>query len=173
MTDIPDQTKWVKVFQNLASDLKVEVAIAALAEVIVTQGTAANLRALVTLAGLRGIIPNPITASRIDIGGAVAMNQTTVLYTVPANKKLYIASAWISVANTSAGYGTFHLHTRDVGNAIDIYLMRGYTTDETFNMWSNQYRPGLETFAGYDVCIHSSNDYARVYGGISGWLEDA
>lgn len=50
MTDIPNQVKWVKVFQNLATDLKVEVVLKALSEIIVKQGTASDLKALVSLA---------------------------------------------------------------------------------------------------------------------------
>jgi len=171
MTDIPNQTKWVKVFQNLATDLKAEVALAALSEIIAKQDTPGNLKALVTLAGLQGIIPNPINATRIDCSIVNVSNTTTTIYEVPAGKKLFIHSSWATVENGSASLNGVILKVTDsVGTEIFrlLYVATGVSQG---NGLSNQYHPALEVPAGYLVRMTSPAASIYGHGGFSGWLE--
>ena len=172
MTDIPNQTLWRKVFQNLPSDLKAEITLAAASEIIVKQATAANLLATVTPANLRGIIPNPHNATRVDVAADFVENTTTTIYTVPADKRLFISSAWASMAITIAGANRGHLKITTAVPA-DVLIFLGIASDGVgAGNNSNQYRPAIEVPATYLIRVTSLGASHYVSGGIHGWIED-
>ena len=172
MTDIPNQVNWVKVFQNLASDLKVEAAIAAASEIIVKQATAANLEALVTLKGLRGIIPNPITATRIDKSGYSAGVGAITLYTVPAATKLYISSAWLASFESVAAAALIELYIRDADDVFVSYIQTHAYAIAGHQTSSNRFVPGVEALTGYDIILSVPHANTTARASIHGWIED-
>lgn len=171
MTDISDQTKWRKVFQSLATDLKAEVALAALSEIIVKQSTAANLRALVTLAGLQGIIPEPITATRINKGSEAIDATTAKIYTVPADTVLFIFAISIDITCVAnAGVGRILVKNAAGVEQYKLFHIRLVATS-TREHAERYLCPAVKASAGWYIEIFSEAVGMRVWGELNGWLE--
>lgn len=128
---------------------------------------------LAFLANTRGIIPNPITATRIDRTGNDIVNSTNILYTVPEGQQLFISSAWCATRNDSAGSTGIWLLIRNAADVTVFFFVVLGLRATSQDSWSNQYSPGIEVAAGFDVCLVSPAADVHAFGGFSGWVEDA
>lgn len=172
MAQITDQTKWRRVLNHVAADLVALVSLAAGSTIEVTQDTATDLKALVTLAGLQGIIPNPITATRIDLSLYLQQNNTFILYTVPTGKVLFLDSFWVSICNIAASFQTVELWVRDDEDVTAFHLSVVGANASQANNDSQFASPAIEVPADYDICLKSPLLLAYASCGIHGWLED-
>jgi len=126
---------------------------------------------LAFLANTRGIIPDPIDATRITKSASQSGAGTNVFYTVPAGKVLFIDSAWLGGRETADADSYFSLASRDTGDAFYLaFLTLGFTKAGQHSL-SNQYIPALEFPAGYDVYLESGHANIKADAGFSGWLE--
>lgn len=150
MTDIANQTKWFKAFQNTASDLL----------------------ATVTPANLRGIIPNPHTATRISKGFSGDANAGDKLYTVDADEILFISSAWVIFMNLGAGDTTSLFEVYNGADVLQYALFKATVKQNTGISNSNSYVPGLVLPATWYIWYRGHIAGNNIGCGFHGWIED-
>ena len=126
---------------------------------------------LAFLANTRGIIPNPIDATRIDVAVVGVENTITILYTVPAGYKLFIDSLWLSLYNDSASTTTGALYIRNGSDVLVYYLAYLNLITKREGNHSQSFPVAVEVSAGYDICVRSFLAALIVNAGIHGWLE--
>lgn len=123
------------------------------------------------VAGIRGVWPD-VDAERIDkVGGQNGLG-TTILYTVPAGKKLFISSAFISSTLSSSLEAHTNFFVRDAAQATKFYfyqLKYKYQGQQASGM---SYTPALEALEDWEVCLYGSNAAIKATGIFHGWLED-
>lgn len=129
-------------------------------------------RGVQPVSGIRGIWPAR-NSLRINKTGTAVAVQSTVIYTVPANKILFISSLFMSVLNSPEQIVEFHAWVEDVDHGERIRLISTYLKDLSTDTSSMAYLPALEAEADWHV--HFSCDKANAFGRLifSGWLEDA
>jgi len=126
---------------------------------------------LAFLVNTRGIIPDPIDATRINSSLIDVDGTTAILYTVPDGKRLFIDSFWVAVTNNAAGTSGVHLIIRDTSDVQVNRLFLLPIAGNAMNSASQYICPAIEVTAGYDVCIKSDIANCKGHGGIFGWLE--
>lgn len=138
----------------------------------VAQSIANNLKALVTLAGLRGIIPNPITTTRIYKWANALGDQTTIIYTVPMGKVLFITTASLASRESAAAVSACNISVRNDSD-VDQYTLLAHFYDIAGHQVNGlNFIPALELAANWDVYIVSGHANIDARGIIHGWLED-
>lgn len=102
---------------------------------------------------------------------ADATNTTTIIYTVPANKKLYLAEASLhAVANIA---GTLWVLIRDTGDTTIRYLcFARMIVGAAFVRDHFEPRDYVAIPAGYDIVVGSDTASLLARGGIFGQLVD-
>jgi len=122
--------------------------------------------------GISGIWParNAVRVAeqnvQIDIG-------TTIVYTVPAEKKLFISNAGISTTLASAVACRGYVAVRDGDDVTKYFVLfqQMYSVGQLTNFMG--FVPALEAAAGWDVFVNTDNADLRCRGFVFGWLEDA
>jgi len=121
----------------------------------------------------RGIIPNPIDAGRINLDAIAVGVQTTVIYTVPAGKILFISSCLLSSRESANASSLVYVVVRNIADTeqytplLHYYDLAGHQTTTSIHL------PALELPAGWDIAVISGHANIDGRGGIRGWLEDA
>ena len=126
---------------------------------------------LAFLANTRGIIPDPIDATRVDAYCTSKANQVYVVYTVPAGKRLFIDSLWLCHENDSNAMQDVDLYIR---SASDVYLLSLCWLPTATLQAANHSQticPAQEVNELEDICVKSYNAASYVSAGIHGWLE--
>lgn len=125
------------------------------------------------LANTQGIIPDPINAERIYKDNYQNGEGGQTIYTVPAGKKLFITTAWISARNSNTTSGEAYLQLRNA-SAQKIYMMACIRFDISGQGSMPQlFIPALEGLAGYDVRLDCTNAGIDARAGFTGYLQDA
>lgn len=124
------------------------------------------------VAGIRGVWP-AIDAERVDITKGRSSEGTEIAYTVPANKKLFVASVFLSTAYSGAisAWVNVLLRDGDDDTVYYIYSLKYLTAGQQSN--SMFFIPALEAEAGWDVVLYNSSDDLGATVIFHGWLEDA
>lgn len=128
-------------------------------------------RGVQPVSGIRGIWPS-IDALRISKGAFRVGAGTTIVYTVPASKLLFISCASLTSRLTAVVACYTWAITRDVLDATDVHLLSAYFSIVDSKTVTLHYKPAIEVPAGYDVVIYVSNANLSTRVGIFGWLED-
>lgn len=173
MAEITDQVRWRRVLNHVAADLKMLASIAAGEKIIVEQATAADLEALVTLKGLRGIIPNPIAAPRIYETGFAEGLAANDFYPVASGVKLFISSAHLSSRESAAAVSGCLLAVKDPEDAL-IFTILAHNYDLAGHQSSAlSFFPAIEVPEDYTVYVQSAHANIDASAYIFGWLEVA
>lgn len=105
------------------------------------------------------------------IAYAVATNNTTIVYTVPAGKTLYLKG--FNIGCLGGGAVTSHyLLIRNAADAVWKYLQYLPTAAAGCIGFTRDYSQPLEVPSGYDVCVYNNNGTAYTGACIDGWIED-
>lgn len=123
------------------------------------------------ITGIRGVWPG-IDAERIVKSKYLSGAGPAIVYTVPADTRLYLTSAFASVRFDGAGPSWAAIGVRDGGDAHLYWLAMIYVVDASFYNTPLSYFPALEMTAGYDVYVKTGSANADINGIINGWLED-
>ncbi len=178
----PDGITEQPVTQATASKLKVTTTPDQTAEQPVRQFEAARLLCTNTpdgttaqpvsqVSGVHGIWPASNSLRRSKTGSALGVAITTI-YTVPANKKLFISSSLLS-SRLSADAATFCLlFVENAAGAPLFYLNWHYYDVAGHQTIPTQYSPALEAVATDIVKVQSLHANIDCRGFFNGWLED-
>lgn len=131
-----------------------------------------NWRGVRPVSGIRGIWPAR-DAVRINAEGWIIVAGTAVVYTVPAGKILFIASAYLTTRFTVEALEGGHSSVR---NGADVHQYRLNRHDHFVPgqlVSSQNFSPALEAAADWDVIVTSTHNNLRVAALIFGWIEDA
>jgi len=122
--------------------------------------------------GISGIWP-ALNATRVHGAHYIAGVGTQVVYTVPANKKLYIANALITLKMTAAADAGGKFSVRDDGDVHKYHLLYVLQNTAGYQNVAFNLVPAAEAEAGWDVYVNSNAAVLTVFGMFHGWLEDA
>lgn len=156
-----DQTTWRMVFSAEPTDLQNQ-----------NTPSAEAIHTIVQHSEVRGIWPS-YSAERINKSDFQAGVGINIVYTVPANKKLYIGSASLSGYESADGTSNCRLGLRSELDAWRAWLVYIYFTKAGQMTVPMKFAPALEALAGWDVFVESSFANIGCRGQIHGWLEDA
>lgn len=122
--------------------------------------------------GIRGIWPAR-NAARVNGTGTLSGLGNLVVYTVPAGKRLFISSLFMTIKSDVVQAVAFHAMVRDGDDNEQYRLMSSYMAIAGQDVGNMSYLPALELEAGWDVYItlNFDNSWVRII--FSGWLEDA
>lgn len=116
----------------------------------------------------------PITgANRIDKSDNQAGVGANIVYTVPANKILYISSASLATYETADATSNCRMGIRNDVDVLVSWLIYVYFTLAGQLVVPMNYSPAIEAAELYDVFVESSHANIGCRGLIHGWLEDA
>ncbi|HDZ38744.1 MAG TPA: hypothetical protein ENH62_10720 [Marinobacter sp.] len=182
-TSTPDQTAEQPVRQFEAARLKCTNTPDGITEQPVTQATPASLKCTNTpdgttaqpvsqVSGVHGIWPAPNSLRISKTGSALGVAIRTI-YTVPANKKLFISSGLLA-SRLSADAATYCLlFVENAAGAPLFYLNWHYYDVAGHQTIPTQYSPALEAVATDIVKAQSLHANLDCRGFFDGWLEDA
>jgi len=172
MTQITDQTKWCRVLNHVAADLRALVSIASGEKITVEQATANSLKALVTLAPLQGIIPNPINATRVNVGQIALGSATMTIYTVPSGKLFFLTNAILHSRESANAAGEADVIVYNQSAVLQYHIQRQLYDVAGHQALALQFIPALELPANWYVIV--TNNHANIDSAafITGWLED-
>jgi len=122
--------------------------------------------------GIRGLWP-AIDSERVNATAAQSGAGTTIVYTVPANKILFIASMFMVSRNAIVQQCGMHAFIRNVADAEVARLCSNYFETAGQQTSPMQYFPAQEAAAGFDVCVLGDKASSAVRLIFGGWLEDA
>lgn len=129
-------------------------------------------RGIRPIAGIRGVWPD-IDAVRVHASNFISGVGETIIYTVPAGKKLFIANALQSSLETADAQALAWLAVRNDDNIFQYYISLHYfIVTGAFNTTFN-FKVALEADAGWDVYVASGHANVATRGTFHGWLEDA
>ena len=124
------------------------------------------------VAGIQGVWP-AIGATRVNAEGSEGEGGTSVIYTVPAGKKLFISLSLLTGRLDTIGVQQCYVSVRDAGDVTKFSVSRQFWYAASQQTTPCNYLPALEVPAGWDVCLTSTSANLDVWCGIYGWLEDA
>ena len=124
------------------------------------------------VAGIQGVWP-AIGATRIIVDGTESAGGTTLFYTVPGGKKLFISTSLLTSRLLVDEAHQCYVFVRDAGDVTKYFVNRQFCFKAGGQTTPVNYLPALEVPAGYDVCLASSHANLDAWSGIYGWLEDA
>ena len=131
-----------------------------------------NWRAVFQPSSVRGIWPAPdserVAASEFQNGIGLK-----IVYTVPANKLLFIATAILVTLSQGAADVTAVFRVRDDLDVEKYRLIYQYYTNPGSVTAPVKFMPALEAAAGWDVYIENEHAGLVTRGFVFGWLEDA
>lgn len=121
--------------------------------------------------GIRGVWP-AIDSLRIDKSGSQNGEGTKVIYSVPAGKKLFVSSAFLSTRVSAAATIYCNLMARDEADDIMFYLYQ-HKFDLAGQQASGMYfLPALELLEQWDISVYNNHADLDSFGLFHGWLED-
>ena len=124
------------------------------------------------IVGVDGVWPSA-NAVRVNATAVQAEGGIVTVYTVPADKKLFIASAFLGSRMSADGSAWSSLRLRDSGDN-ELYWIYVQLMDKAGQMATSQaFFPALEAAAGDYVYLHVPTAPIDARGIIHGWLEDA
>jgi len=121
--------------------------------------------------GIKGIWP-PEGTTRVHGHNIQAGSGTTIVYTVPASKKLYIHSVEISMRTSADGATSGRMGVRDSGDNFKYYVFYPQLIITGAISLSEHYSPALELLTGYDLYLMTAEANVTLRGLFHGWLED-
>ncbi len=177
-----DQTKWRTVFCKDPSLLLMTSYPDADTPHLVVQPDPADFKCTNTPDGvtkqpvqqvdrIQGIWPIQ-EAARVHASNFQAGVGITVIYTVPANKALYISSSSLAGYETANATSNCRMGIRTGGAAWRAWLVYIYFAVIGQMVVPMRYSPAIEAEAGWEVFVESSNAAIGCRGQIYGWLED-
>lgn len=131
-----------------------------------------NWRGVQPVAGIRGVWP-AIDSVRVNSTVVQVDAGTTIAYTVPAGKILFLTEAVIAGVQAVVQAGLIDIHVRNVMDVLQYYVNVKYILVVDGFESRRNYFPALEVPAGFDVCITNNLDNITSFGFIYGWIEDA
>jgi len=97
-------------------------------------------------------------------------NGTSIIYTVPVGKVLYLVEASVQdQANATGGVGVLLRDVADVHIRWLAFIKA--QVNLAWNMDHNHFWPPMEIPTGYDICVASQAAGATAIGSIFGWVE--
>jgi len=123
-------------------------------------------------AAIQGIWPAE-GSTRVNASDYQSGIGTTIIYTVPAGKKLFLASVLTTVRSIANGYYIGYIGVRDHNDAfqywvhVSYFIIIGQVTEP------QNFRPALEAGPSFDVYAYTNDANITVRGTIHGWLENA
>jgi len=123
------------------------------------------------VAGIDGIWP-ATGATRILKDNSQLGVGTAIVYTVPADTKLYLSGASLSSRQAVQDAATAGLGIRTAGDVHVNWLLYHWYYRIAEQCQSMAYLPAVGIPAGYDVYVNSDHANVAVRGIIRGWLED-
>lgn len=131
-----------------------------------------NWRGVRPLTGISGIWPAP-NSTRVNASEAISDTGLVIVYTVPANKKLFISTVNLVTRNKAvqdAGHTVIVRNDTDVEQYKIVYhyhsTITGFASNHLFVI-------ALEAAAGWDVVLTNTPDDTTARAFLFGWLEDA
>lgn len=129
-------------------------------------------RGVQPVSGIRGVWP-AIDSLRINEAAFKSGDGIVVIYTVPANKILFIASSMLTSLETAAATSNCRIGVRDASDVNKYFMQYHYYTSVGQLTTSLNNSPALEALAGYDVFVEVGRPELQARGLFWGWLEDA
>jgi len=124
------------------------------------------------VSGIRGIWP-AIDSVRVNKNVTRSTSGLSIIYNVPANKKLFIAAASLFTMNQIIQSTYSYMHVRNAAHTTEYMMMIHYhEIVHNFNTHF-QFSPALEAEADWDVLIVNNNNDVKTRGFMFGWIEDA
>lgn len=121
--------------------------------------------------GIRGMWPAR-NATRVNESGYQAGVGTLIIYTVPANKLLFMTSMFLCSRITVVANTAIKGFIRDEGDVETFRFINHYFAGKDEQTSGMQYIPAVEAQAGYDICVSCEHANAGARLILSGWLED-
>jgi len=121
--------------------------------------------------GVKGVWP-PEGSTRVNASEFQSGLGVTIIYTVPADKILYISSAQLT-ARLSADQDTFAMiGVRNIGDTRQYYVIMFFINLAGPIALAQRYSPALEVLAQWDVYVEGGHADIGARGLINGWMED-
>lgn len=128
-------------------------------------------RGVQPIAGIQGIWPAE-NATRINKTEVQSGTGTKILYTVTANKKLFISSMNLTSRNEVDQQCNFMVSVRNDEDVLQYRIMLQYYQIAGQLTIPMTFRPALEAQAGWDVVIEVDTDNLVGRALMFGWEED-
>ncbi len=122
--------------------------------------------------GVSGIWPAP-NSLRVQGNGVQSTSGTQIIYTVPANKKLYIYHAQTTIRTDADADVNGKMGVRDETDTFQYYVSFMYMIIKGQISIAQSFSPALEADAAWDVYLNTTHAQVAIRGLILGWLEDA
>lgn len=122
--------------------------------------------------GIAGVWPAR-NAARVNKFLTIAIAGLFDIYTVPADKKLYISATSLVSSMTTANTGRVFLAVRNVANTRQYITLYHNFIAVDREVTDLPHMPALEADAGWDVYLDSNHGDIDAFGAFFGWLEDA
>lgn len=129
-------------------------------------------RGVQPVSGIRGIWP-AIDALRINKAAYRTSIGTTVIYTAPAGKLVFLSNVCLTSRHTASGSAYPNIEIRNAAGVRQIEIITHYYTLAGQMTTVHPYMPALEMEAGWDVVLKISTANTVVRGFVHGWQEDA
>ncbi len=122
--------------------------------------------------GIRGIWPARNAVRINEDAEAVGVSSITI-YTVPANKILFISTVDMASIQSSIAAVSVRLNVFNELAAFSYRIKYHYFEAVGQQVSSSRYVPALEAAAGYTIRIFSAHADGQAAACLHGWLEDA
>jgi len=123
------------------------------------------------VAGIRGVWP-AIDSVRVNLSDYLNGGGTKLVYTVAANKRLFISSCGVATLNEAVQNVYSYVRVRNVAD-VKVYDFILHYHSAIGPFFSNQMLiPALEIEAGWDIIIVNSLGNYKTRAFLFGWLED-
>jgi len=119
---------------------------------------------------IQGIWP-ALDSVRINKAEPVSGIAVAIIYTVPANNKLFISSGILASLSDGVAPGVARMGVRNGVDVLQYWLMYHYYRIEGQQVSSLGYVPALEAEAGWDVFVEGRAAGTSARGFFFGWLE--
>lgn len=129
-------------------------------------------RGVQPLGGINGVWPDR-NAVRVNESALQEGEGLTVIYEVPAEKKLYIGNSGLHARLDRIESAYARMYVRNAEEVTQYFI--AYLLFDTMGQSNchDQFKVALEAEAGWEVIISSGSDNVDANGFIFGWLEDA
>lgn len=122
--------------------------------------------------GIKGIWP-PEGSTRVNASNVQSGVGNAIVYTVPANKALYIGSASMTASESADAASQCWMGVRNAVDAFQYWMEIIYLVKAGQMVLPMRYQPALELETGWDVFVKADHENIACRGTIHGWLEDA
>jgi len=136
------------------------------------QPTASELRALVTLGIIPGIIPNPVNTETFTASARQINQGATKLLEVPPGKLAYICQSWGTAREWQTADEYCGIYATDSIGNIMFWLIGFEFSNPGHYALSNSYLRAIKLLTGGKVYIEVQGNRTTMWGGIRYWLEN-